>query len=55
MFKHGDAMSDLGFFNKLFELASGLTPNETLHRTVLDIEPVTGMVLSAHKRIQVRS
>jgi len=34
--------------------ASGLTPDPSLHGTYLDIEPVTGMTLSYHKRFQVQ-
>lgn len=36
-----------------FDPASGLTPDPSLHGTYLDIEPVTGMTLSYHKRFQV--
>ncbi|KAH3855176.1 hypothetical protein DPMN_097738, partial [Dreissena polymorpha] len=31
----------------------GLSPNEKLHETTLDIEPYTGLVLQANKRLQV--
>ena len=37
----------------LHNLESGLTPDADLHMTILDIEPITGMTVSAHKRIQV--
>jgi lysosome membrane protein 2 len=36
-----------------FDDASGLAPEVALHQTILDIEPTTGMTLSAHKRIQI--
>ena len=32
----------------------GLDPRQDLHDTYLDIEPMTGVPLSAHTRIQVR-
>ncbi|XP_023345429.1 sensory neuron membrane protein 2 [Eurytemora carolleeae] len=38
---------------QLENFESGLTPDADLHMTILDIEPITGMTVSAHKRIQV--
>ena len=32
---------------------NGVKPDRELHDTFLDIEPITGVALSAHKRIQV--
>jgi hypothetical protein len=32
---------------------NGVKPDKMLHDTFLDIEPITGVALSAHKRIQV--
>ena len=32
---------------------NGVKPERELHDTFLDIEPITGVALSAHKRIQV--
>jgi len=36
-----------------FGADSGLNPQEELHQTILDIEPLTGFTLSAHKRLQM--
>ena len=33
---------------------NGVKPDRELHDTFLDIEPITGVALSAHKRIQVQ-
>lgn len=38
---------------KGYQNDSGLNPNRNLHETVLDLEPNTGIVIHAHKRIQM--
>ena len=37
----------------LLDQVIGVSPDIEKHDTVLDIEPITGVALSAHKRIQV--
>ena len=49
-------MSAPHFYNGATELANavdGMNPNKDLHDTILDLEPITGIALNAHKRIQV--
>lgn len=38
---------------ELLSQIDGLNPVQDLHDTYLDVEPTTGIALSAHKRIQV--
>ena len=37
----------------LVDSIEGMHPNETLHRTFMNIEPMTGIVLGASKRLQI--
>ena len=37
----------------LIEQIDGIVPNQEKHDTFIDIEPRTGVAMSAHKRIQV--
>ena len=50
------AMSAPHFYNSdksLLDAVSGLKPDRDLHDTILDVEPISGLSLNAHKRIQV--
>ncbi|XP_047127065.1 lysosome membrane protein 2 isoform X1 [Hydra vulgaris] len=38
---------------KLVDAINGLHPNKSLHATFLDAEPTTGIVMQAHKRLQI--
>jgi hypothetical protein len=49
-------MSAPHFYNgheELVDAIEGMNPNKDLHDTIMMIEPTTGIVLSANKRIQV--
>jgi lysosome membrane protein 2 len=49
-------MSQPHFFQaapKYLEAIDGLQPNEALHKTIIDVEPHTGLVLNAAKKIQL--
>ena len=50
-------MSSPYFYNGAPELVDffspALKPDKDLHDTILDIEPITSIALTAHKRIQV--
>jgi len=41
--------------DQLKNFASGLSPSEADHMTYMDVEPITGMTLTVHKRIQVNT
>ena len=50
-------MSAPHFYNVdpiILKQVDGVEPNQDKHDTYLDIEPMTGIPLSAHKRIQVK-
>ncbi|XP_052815897.1 lysosome membrane protein 2-like [Mya arenaria] len=38
---------------RYLEAVTGLSPNEEEHNTILDLEPYTGLVLRAEKRVQI--
>ena len=37
----------------LVEAVEGMKPNESLHRTYLNYEPITGLLLHGHQRLQI--
>lgn len=37
----------------LYDSVNGMNPNREIHDTTLDVEPITGVLLRAHKRLQV--
>jgi len=39
--------------HELREMVNGLHPNHTVHETILDVEPWTGITMQAYKRIQI--
>ena len=40
-------------YGPLVDQIEGIEPNKEKHDTFIDIEPRTGVAMSAHKRIQV--
>ena len=50
------SMSSPHFFRadpKLLSQFEGLSPDPAIHDVTLDLDPITGLAVSAHKRIQV--
>ena len=50
------SMSSPHFFRadpKLLSMFEGLSPDPAIHDVTLDLDPITGLAVSAHKRIQV--